>query len=229
MARTPERAILEAEKTTKWRAGWCLNVVRTMYGLPPDTDDDNRDGVVDGLYAYQQWLSIPASHKHPTADPAMIPRGSLVFFSSGKMGHVAIGLGGGRCRGTWNDQVLTHTIAYIVTRGYTLLGWTDYLSDTTIAGIKPVTPLEEDEMKMPPALDWRRKSRKVDPWTSTVQGLMQARGFYLKYKIDGKRGAGSIAEFARFQIAYNCGDSHGHADKLVGDKSWESLIFGRKW
>ena len=177
MARNAEEAITLAETTHTWRAGWCLNFVRTMFGLPADTDDDNHDGIIDGLYAYQQWRSVPTNHKHATSDPLTVPRGACVFFttSAHTMGHVAIGLGGGLCRGTWGNQVLTHDIAYILSHGYRLLGWTDWLSDHQINGL---TYPEEDLMAKLPTIDLRNAATKYVNGVAVgrLQGLLMANG-----------------------------------------------------
>lgn len=230
MVRTPESAIFAAEHQYTCPKGLCLGETRQWYGLPPDADDDDKNGIVDGSCAFQEWLSIPASYKHVIADPMAIPRGALVFWACvrHKWGHIALALGDGKARTTWGTVVLTLNISYINTRGYTLLGWTDYLCDTPIEGIKPVAPKEDILMKLP-TLKWSKQSTKVDQWTKVVQGLLQAHGYYLMFKIDGRRGSGSVKEFARFQINHNCGDGKGNADKIVGPKSWESLLTGKKW
>ena len=86
-----------------------------------------------------------------------------------------------------------------------------------------------DIMAALPRLNWTKTTKGADPWTRTVQGLLQARGHYLRGRIDGIRGDRSIAALASFQVATNSGNGRGGADKIIAAKTWESLLTGRKW
>lgn len=81
-----------------------------------------------------------------------------------------------------------------------------------------------------PRLDWRQQALQFDPMTERVQSLLAAAECYPKTSlIDGKRGPVSINGLETFQIRYNCGDGKGNADLIIGDRTWESLLTGKKW
>lgn len=65
----------------------------------------------------------------------------------------------------------------------------------------------------------------------TIQALMQARGFYLGFKIDGVPGNGTLGSYDAFQVAFHCGGgANGRVpDRVNGARSWESLLTGKKW
>jgi endonuclease/exonuclease/phosphatase family metal-dependent hydrolase len=85
--------------------GMCQKEIRQLFGVPSAGDFD-KDGDAD---AHDAWKSARA-HGQVIRDPnpKNAPRGSYLYFSGGRNGHVALGLGGGNCvstdaggRGRW--------------------------------------------------------------------------------------------------------------------------------
>lgn len=94
----------------------------------------------------------------------------------------------------------------------------------------PPIPSGGFDMTKLPSLDWRAHAPQFDPMTERVQSLLAAAECYPKTAlIDGRRGPVSLDGLARFQVRYNCGDGHGHADLKIGPNTWESLLTGKKW
>lgn len=85
--------------------GMCQKEIRTLFGVPSAGDHD-KDGDAD---AHDAWKAARA-HGQVVRDtnPKNAPRGSYLYFSGGRNGHVALGVGGGNCvstdaggRGRW--------------------------------------------------------------------------------------------------------------------------------
>lgn len=85
--------------------GMCQKEIRTLFGVPSIGDHD-KDGDAD---AHDAWKAARA-HGQVVRDPnpKNAPRGSYLYFSGGRNGHVALGIGGGNCvstdaggRGRW--------------------------------------------------------------------------------------------------------------------------------
>ena len=62
--------------------GLCQSFCRSAYGVPAWAPS-----------AILAWEKIPAKHKHAGGSPSDAPRGSLLYYSGGKYGHVAIAAG----------------------------------------------------------------------------------------------------------------------------------------
>jgi len=60
----------------------------------------------------------------------------------------------------------------------------------------------------------------------TIQALMQARGYYRAWKIDGLAGDGTLGEFDKFQRATGSGSGTGGKtpDRSCGPESWKNLL-----
>jgi hypothetical protein len=129
MTRTGEEAIAVARREssdgTRFDVGLCLQRVRLCYG-------------VAALYGDATTAWLRAGHKHPTTDPAAIPRGVPIFWTGGSSGHghVAISAGNGECwstdilrRGRW-DKVPIRLIG--TTWGLRLVGWTEDLNGVRV-------------------------------------------------------------------------------------------------
>jgi hypothetical protein len=83
-----------------------------------------------------------ARMKHPTADPAVIPRGYPVWWTGGShgFGHVAIAAGNGMC---WSSDIRRIGFFDLVPIdeihakwGLTLVGWTEDLNGQTVVAVK---------------------------------------------------------------------------------------------
>lgn len=119
--------------------GWCLRSVRTCYAVDAFdfTKNNGRGPLAHEAFDYAQ-------HKHPTTDPASIPRGVPVYWKGGSSGagHIAISTGNGYCWSTdivrpgYFDHVPIATIR--AKWGMTLLGWTEDLN-----GVRVYTPPTE--------------------------------------------------------------------------------------
>lgn len=79
-----------------------------------------------------------------------------------------------------------------------------------------------------PTLDWRNQSTAYDAMCERIQGLLKAADCYTG-NLDGRRGPLTLKGLERFQVRYNCGNGRGGADLSVGDKTWESLLFWKRW
>ena len=79
-----------------------------------------------------------------------------------------------------------------------------------------------------PNLDWRKQVTTYDAMTERIQGLLKAADCYSGL-LDGRRGPLTLQGMSKFQVRYNCGNGRGGADLLLGDKTWESLLFWKKW
>jgi hypothetical protein len=118
--------------------GMCKREVRECYRISVSKSSD----------AAQAWLN--AKHKHPCADPGMIPRGVPVFWLGGSKGHghVAISTGSGGCwstdilRAGFFDRVGIRLIARKWSNvGMRLVGWTEDLDGVRVwADGNPVVP-----------------------------------------------------------------------------------------
>lgn len=62
--------------------GLCQSFCRSAYGVPAWAPS-----------AVTAWEKIPAKSKHAGGSPSDAPRGSLLYYSGGKYGHVAIAAG----------------------------------------------------------------------------------------------------------------------------------------
>lgn len=78
-----------------------------------------------------------------------------------------------------------------------------------------------------PTVDWTTNDLRVRADTARIQGLLLAASIDIG-KLDGKRGPKSRAGLRIFQIRTNSGDGRGHADEIIGEKCWESLLTGKK-
>lgn len=107
-----------SRRTRGWR-GYCLKFSRMAAGAP---------GL--GGSAMDAWRR--AKRRHTTGTP---PRGTFVFWSGGKHGHVVVSSGDGDCYGTdlvVRDQVRWHRISEVSRRwGYKYLGWTEDINGVT--------------------------------------------------------------------------------------------------
>lgn len=86
---TPPQAIANArglhDQSTYVGVGYCLRTVR---------DPEFR---IPGLYPDAETAWEEAELKHRTSNPMEIPRGGIPFWTNGRFGHVALGVGGGMC------------------------------------------------------------------------------------------------------------------------------------
>ena len=105
--------------------GQCLLAVQECYGIPA------RDPSAAAAWA-------AANHKHPTADPASIPRGYPVWWTGGShgFGHVAIAAGGGQ---VWSTDIrrvgffdLVPITEIQAVWGLTLRGWSEDLEGVMV-------------------------------------------------------------------------------------------------
>jgi len=98
---------------------------------------------------------------------------------------------------------------------------------------KPSTNQSQEDtiMSKLPTLDWRvRKSTKQGVSHARFQALLQVMGYNIGAAgADQIPGAMSQAAARQFQIDHNCGDGRGGADLVLGSKSWESALTGKKW
>ena len=79
-----------------------------------------------------------------------------------------------------------------------------------------------------PNLDWRKQNATYSADDARVQGLLAADGTYTG-KIDGLRGPKSVAALDASQIKHNCGGPGKTPDRLIGLKTWGSLLSGKVW
>lgn len=85
--------------------GMCQREIRLLFGVPSIGDHD-RDGDAD---AHDAWKAARAKGEVVRdPNPKNAPRGAYLYFSGGRNGHVALGIGGGKCvstdaggRGRW--------------------------------------------------------------------------------------------------------------------------------
>ncbi len=85
--------------------GMCQKEIRQLFGVPSIGDYD-KDGDAD---AHDAWKAARAKGQVVRdSNPKNAPRGSYLYFSGGRNGHVALGLGGDSCvstdaggRGRW--------------------------------------------------------------------------------------------------------------------------------
>ena len=83
----------------------CQREIRLLFGVPSIGDHD-RDGDAD---AHDAWKAARAKGEVVRdPNPKNAPRGAYLYFSGGRNGHVALGIGGGKCvstdaggRGRW--------------------------------------------------------------------------------------------------------------------------------
>lgn len=77
--------------------GMCQKEIRQLFGVPSAGDYD-KDGDAD---AHDAWKSATAKGRVVrNRDVKQAPRGAYLYFSGGKHGHVALGLGGDSCVST---------------------------------------------------------------------------------------------------------------------------------
>lgn len=118
------------------------------------------------------------------------------------------------------------------------LTWAQFLALVGTGDASVITPKPPTKPKPPtitggfdmatlPTIPVRNTGARAQMF-GRIQGLLQAAGYYLKYRIDDISGPGMEREFARFQVDHNCGDGKGHADNSCGPGSWESLLTGKK-
>lgn len=87
----------------------------------------------------------------------------------------------------------------------------------------------DDIMSRLPTLVWKTPTtKKMGLAHGRLQGLLKATGDYTG-EIDEIPGRLSIAALERLQVRLNCGDGRGRADRVAGDKTWESALLGTKW
>jgi hypothetical protein len=119
------RARTESRRGPLLEVGMCLENVRDCYDIGP--------GAPTAIAAWER-----AAHKHPTSNPATIPRGYPIMWSGGSRGagHIAIGAGHGWC---WSTDIARPgrfdrvPVARVHTQwGLTLEGWTQDLNGVSI-------------------------------------------------------------------------------------------------
>lgn len=89
-------------------------------------------------------------------------------------------------------------------------------------------PAQKDVIQMLPNVDWRSQNASHNEMDERIQGLLKAAECY-SGDIDGLRGPKSQAGLAAFQRATNSGDGRGGADLMIGSKTWQSLLLGKRW
>ena len=219
-------AVAKALATTTWPAGLCLNFVQHMYGVGTDSNDSNGDGVTDGIGAAQEWNSIPEAHRFHTTDPMAIPRGAVGFSYSptpnGKIyGHTWIGLGGGQMRTTSGaGKVTTESIARWVSLGYTLKGWSDWISDTQIDGIAVAKDAAYDGALGSRVLRVRAQGSDVLDLQNRLNALPTALPLL---SADGDYYTASAARVSEFQGQHGLG-----VDGVFGGASYTALLEAEK-
>lgn len=120
VAQSANAAVAKANAYTTCKVGMCLMYTRTWLGI-------------NALYpdAITAWNK--AKKRHTKGTP---PKGAPVFWRGGKHGHIALSVGGGKCRSTDRPRagkVSTVTIDSISRAwGYTYVGWTEDLNGVTI-------------------------------------------------------------------------------------------------
>lgn len=128
----------ESQAPSRDWTGWCAVFTRTAFGAPAIGDFDG-DGAAD---AEDVWKA--AKHKHPTSNPADIPRGVPVFWSGGSAdnGHAAVSAGNGLM---WSTDIKRAGQVDLVPIddvrrkwGMKLLGWSE-----DINGVRVYTPPEK--------------------------------------------------------------------------------------
>jgi len=129
MPNTPEQAIANAAAQSVngpvYGSGQCLMRVRLAYGVTTTIPN-----------AAASWAA--STHKHPTTDPASIPRGVPIYWTGGShgYGHVAIATGDGNC---WSTDIrrtgyfdLVPITEIHAKWGLTLVGWTDDVNGVVV-------------------------------------------------------------------------------------------------
>jgi NlpC/P60 family len=94
--------------------GWCLQFVADAYSYGAGINIGSADTAA-------LWWKAAGSRQIPNWNA---PRGSLVFWTSGTAGHVAMSLGGGRAVSTWDGKdSKIHVITNLGGIGLTYIGW----------------------------------------------------------------------------------------------------------
>jgi hypothetical protein len=124
MASTPAHAIAKSLTITKGYVGLCLVFVRTCFGIAAKYPT-----------ATAGWNN--AAKKHPTSSTANIPAGVPIWFRVPGLsaGHVALYLGGGKCRMNVSHKGTVETVTvdwYLKFSKGTLLGWTEDINGVTV-------------------------------------------------------------------------------------------------
>ena len=83
--RSASQTVAQARRYSRWRVGYCLNFVQTMFGAP-----------WSGPSAIWAWNHAKHKHRGDKNPPPGVP----VYWSGGRYGHIATSVGGGRVRST---------------------------------------------------------------------------------------------------------------------------------
>lgn len=121
VAQSAKAAMANARRYKTCRVGMCLMYTRTWLGI----------GARYGS-AIAAWNGAKKRHG-PKSTP---PKGAPVFWRGGRHGHIALSMGGGKCRSTDRPRggVVSTVSIDSITRawGYTYVGWTEDLNGVTI-------------------------------------------------------------------------------------------------
>lgn len=79
-----------------------------------------------------------------------------------------------------------------------------------------------------PNVNLNTKSSQYNPMVERIQALITYGCDIDCGPIDGKNGAKTKRGAAAMQVKYNCGNGRGGADLVLGAKSWESMLLGKK-
>jgi len=128
--RSAAEAVAYSRRYTSYRSQYCLNFVQTMFAAP-----------WSGPSAIWAWNNAKGRHGPDPSPPAGVP----VFWTGGQYGHIAISVGGGRCRSTdWPRAGRAGQTAPVAEAGIqeiarawgrTYAGWAEYLGGVKIPGI----------------------------------------------------------------------------------------------
>ena len=80
-----------------------------------------------------------------------------------------------------------------------------------------------------PVIDLNRTSSQFNPYVERVQALLTAAGDNPASNIDGRNGPLTRKALTAHQKKHNSGNGRGGADLVVGAKTGESLLTGKRW
>jgi hypothetical protein len=157
-------AVARANSYSSWQTNMCMNYVWYQLSYA------HTYGIAN---AYAGWDM--AQRQHGGSDKGNPPAGAPVYWATDHpYGHVAISVGGGKCRSTdWpsKGKVGTVSISEMTNAwGMTLLGWTEDLCGDSIEGIgDDDMPLTDDDLNKIAAKVWAHKVGDVSTGTVMVR------------------------------------------------------------
>lgn len=166
VVQSAKSAVANANRYKSCKRGMCLMYTRTWLGIASRYPS-----------AISAWNNAKKRRTKGTA-----PRGAPVFWRGGKYGHVALSVGGGRCRSTDRPRtgvVSTVTIDSISRAwGYQYVGWSADLNGVDIPY------LETASASRVPAAKRRGVPLERPRWFHTTARVLNARsGPGTKYKV----------------------------------------------